>query len=253
VSLRNVAAVLFTSSSLLILVAAAPRPRPDGLAVQAALARAGFSTGELDGRLGRNAERALISFQVTHGLRPSGRLDAPTLEALATVAPGAATVVYRIADADVAGPFLATLPDDMMEKAKLPALGYTSVLEELAERVHSQPALLQRLNPRATWRAGEEIVVPNVAPVEPASKPARIVVSKSASTLRALDAAGKILFFAPVTAGSVHDPLPLGQWKVRGVARNPTFAYNPDLFWDARADQAKAKLAAGPNNPVGVV
>ncbi len=233
---------------------ASSRPDPlAALAVQTALARAGFSTGELDGRLGRNAERALISFQITHGLRPSGKPDAPTLAALAAAAPGEATVAYRIADADVAGPFLAALPDDMMEKAKLPALGYTSVLEELAERVHSQPALLQRLNPHAAWRAGDEIVVPNVAPVAAASKPARLVVSKSASTLRALDADGKVVFFAPVTAGSEHDPLPLGQWKVRGVARNPTFAYNPELFWDAHADQAKAKLAAGPNNPVGVV
>ncbi|MEO8505603.1 MAG: L,D-transpeptidase [Acidobacteriota bacterium] len=226
---------------------------PDGLGVQTALARAGFSPGELDGRLGRNAERALRSFQETHGLRPSGKPDKATRAALAAAAPGEATAAYRIADADVAGPFVAVLPDDMMEKAKLPALGYTSVLEELAERVHAQPALLQRLNPRATWRADEDIVVPNIAPVEPASKAARIVVSKSASTLRALDSAGKILFFAPVTAGSEHDPLPLGQWKVRGVARNPTFAYNPELFWDSNADQAKAKLAAGPNNPVGVV
>jgi lipoprotein-anchoring transpeptidase ErfK/SrfK len=233
---------------------AARRPRPvDALAVQAALARAGFSTGELDGRFGRNTERALAAFQGSHGLRPSGRPDAPTLAVLAAAVPGAATLVVRIAAADVEGPFLTALPDDMMEKAKLPALAYTSVLEELAERVHAAPALLQRLNPRAAWRAGEDIVVPNVMPVETAGKAARIVVSKSTSTLEAFDAGGKLLFFAPVTAGSEHDPLPLGQWKVRSVVRHPTFAYNPDLFWDARPEHAKATIAAGPNNPVGVV
>jgi lipoprotein-anchoring transpeptidase ErfK/SrfK len=40
---------------------------------------------------------------------------------------------------------------------------------------------------------------------------------------------------------------------VNGVAWNPTFNYNPDLFWDAEASEKKAKLAAGPNNPVGAV
>jgi lipoprotein-anchoring transpeptidase ErfK/SrfK len=58
---------------------------------------------------------------------------------------------------------------------------------------------------------------------------------------------------APVTTGSEHDPLPIGQWKVNGVAWDPVFNYNPDLFWDANAAQSKTKIAAGPNNPVGVV
>ena len=35
--------------------------------------------------------------------------------------------------------------------------------------------------------------------------------------------------------------------------RNPIYNYNPDLFWDADAANAKVKIAAGPNNPVGVV
>jgi len=59
--------------------------------------------------------------------------------------------------------------------------------------------------------------------------------------------------YAPVTVGSERDPLPVGQWKVVGVSWNPTFNYNPDLFWDADPSHAKAKIPAGPNNPVGVV
>lgn len=31
----------------------------------------------------------------------------------------------------------------------------------------------------------------------------------------------------------------------------PTYAYDPALFWDAKAGQAKATLPAGPNGPVG--
>jgi lipoprotein-anchoring transpeptidase ErfK/SrfK len=33
---------------------------------------------------------------------------------------------------------------------------------------------------------------------------------------------------------------------------NPTFHYNPALFWDADPTHAKATIPAGPNNPVGV-
>jgi lipoprotein-anchoring transpeptidase ErfK/SrfK len=80
----------------------------------------------------------------------------------------------------------------------------------------------------------------------------RVVVSKSASTLIA-ERGGKVVFFAPVSAGSEHDPLPLGEWKVKGIAWDPTFQYNPDLFWDADPAHSKAKIPAGPNNPVGVV
>jgi lipoprotein-anchoring transpeptidase ErfK/SrfK len=58
---------------------------------------------------------------------------------------------------------------------------------------------------------------------------------------------------APITSGSEHDPLPIGEWKVVGISWNPTFNYNPDLFWDANPTHSKAKIAPGPNNPVGVV
>ena len=67
------------------------------------------------------------------------------------------------------------------------------------------------------------------------------------------DAAGEVVFHAPVTVGSENDPLPVGEWKVTGVSRNPVFNYNPKLFWDADPAHAKAKIPAGPNNPVGVV
>jgi lipoprotein-anchoring transpeptidase ErfK/SrfK len=79
------------------------------------------------------------------------------------------------------------------------------------------------------------------------------VVSGETKSLIVRDADGKILMHAPVTVGSSKDPLPLGDWKVTGVSWNPTFNYNPDLFWDADPSHAKAKIPAGPNNPVGVV
>ncbi len=67
------------------------------------------------------------------------------------------------------------------------------------------------------------------------------------------DASGQVLFYAPVSSGSEHDPLPLGEWKVLDVYLMPRFNYNPELFWDADPKHAKTKIAPGPNNPVGVV
>jgi lipoprotein-anchoring transpeptidase ErfK/SrfK len=62
-----------------------------------------------------------------------------------------------------------------------------------------------------------------------------------------------LLLYAPVTSGSDKDPLPLGEWAVTVVVRNPPFNYNPDLFWDADPAHAKATIPPGPNGPVGVV
>jgi lipoprotein-anchoring transpeptidase ErfK/SrfK len=79
-----------------------------------------------------------------------------------------------------------------------------------------------------------------------------VTVKKSTSDLTVTDGTGKVLMYAPVTTGSERDPLPIGEWKVNGVQRDPTFHYNPDLFWDADPSHSKAKIPAGPNNPVGV-
>ena len=67
------------------------------------------------------------------------------------------------------------------------------------------------------------------------------------------NAEGEVILHAPVTSGSEHDSLPLGEWKVTGIQKDPTFHYNPALFGDGNPAHAKAKIAAGPNNPVGVV
>jgi lipoprotein-anchoring transpeptidase ErfK/SrfK len=135
-------------------------------------------------------------------------------------------------------------------------LHYSSLVEALGEQFHASPNLLRRLNPGAQFAAGEKIQVPNVesVPTTPApSGAAKIVVSKGNGSLIALDAANQVILFAPVTSGSEHDPLPIGDWKVTAVVRNPSFNYNPDLFWDADPSHAKAKIPPGPNGPVGLV
>lgn len=80
-----------------------------------------------------------------------------------------------------------------------------------------------------------------------------ITVSRQASALTVTTPGGDLVFYAPVTTGSEHDPLPIGQWRVVTVERKPVFHFNPQLFWDAKPDDVEAVLPAGPNNPVGTV
>ena len=232
----------------------------DPIAFQVLLDRQGFSSGEIDGRIGANTSRALAAFQEAKGLPPTGAPDCATLEALGGNT--AAVVDYTITKEDIAGPFAETIPTDLIEQSKLTALAYRSAKERIAERFHVAPALLERLNAGAQFAAGEVIKVPNVEPfddrVEPpalakSEAPAhRIEVSREGS-LRVWRSDGTLVFFAPVTSGSEHDPLPLGEWKVLSVTWMPMFNYNPDLFWDANPAHIKARIKAGPNNPVGVV
>ncbi len=237
----------------------APDASP-GLTLQVRLDRAGFSPGEIDGRPGMITRKAIAAFQESRKLPATGQADAATLAALAEAAPGDTVVSYQVTAEDVAGPFTEHIPEDMMERAALPALGYRSALERLSERFHASPKLLSALNPAAKFNtAGETLKVPNVpAPPEPPAKgakraPLTITVSKSEHALSVVDESGSVVLYAPVTVGSSNDPLPIGDWKVTGVQRDPVFHYNPDLFWDADPSHAKAKIPAGPNSPVGVV
>jgi lipoprotein-anchoring transpeptidase ErfK/SrfK len=256
------------------------------VAAQVMLDRAGFSPGEIDGQAGANLKRAASAFQKSNGVAESGQVDHETWQRLAEVTGNQPPLVeYQIREADFAGPFTPTIPEDLVEQSKLDALGYQNALEAIAERFHASPQLLRELNPGQTFAAANQtILVPNVNPFElpqpapdvkqngargqggrrttagttgvrggGASQPAfTIAVTKSTSALTVEDSSGRVVFHAPVTTGSEHDPLPIGKWKVTEVFLMPPFRYNPDLFWDANPAHTKVKIAPGPNNPVGI-
>jgi lipoprotein-anchoring transpeptidase ErfK/SrfK len=239
----------------------APLPCGDLVGFQVLLDRQGFSPGEIDGKMGDNLTHALSALQTARNVASTGEPDCETWNALGGDTSGPLVSPYAVTEADAKGPFTPRIPADVDRAAMLPALGYQSLIEKLGERFHAAPALLLSLNQGVPPEVGHVIQVPATQPFDPDVKPAAdanagsltIQVSRAESALRATRADGTLLFFAPVSSGSEHDPLPIGHWKVTGVSWHPVFHYNPHLFWDAQPDQTRATLKAGPNNPVGIV
>jgi len=236
-------------------------PCGDLVGIQVLLDRQGFSPGQIDGLPGANLSRAIAARLSARGIPPTKQSNCATWRALAADDSVPAIATYTITSDDVKGPFEREIPPGLEQQATLATLGYRSATEALAERFHASPALLRRLNPRMAIAAGVKIRVPAVTPFDadtspafdPAASGVTVLVSSDDSALRVVRADGSILFYAPVTTGSVHDPLPLGHYKVLGLRWRPAFHYNPSLFWDASAGDEKATVKPGPNNPVGVV
>jgi lipoprotein-anchoring transpeptidase ErfK/SrfK len=57
----------------------------------------------------------------------------------------------------------------------------------------------------------------------------------------------------PVTIGSAHTTSPIGEWKVRGVAKMPWFRYDKQMLQHGWRSRNFHLLSPGPNSPVGVI
>lgn len=223
------------------------------LEAQIVLAGLGISSGSVDGVGGHQTAQALRSFQNSRGLEETGRLDKDTQKLLRIVRPLFRRWVLKPEDFEG----LAPVPDTWLGKSKATRLGFESVLESVAERSHSSPSLLRKLNPSVDWltlRPGQELVVPN-AVHPPARRAALARISLEHRHLRVFDAKGDLLAHFPCSIGRIAERRPVGELRVASVAKDPHYTFNPAVFpesEEARKLGRRLVLPAGPNNPVGI-
>ena len=86
---------------------------------------------------------------------------------------------------------------------------------------------------------------------EPESR-VTLFVSKDENMLDVRDG-DKLIASFPVTVGSDETASPLGDWKVRNIAKWPNFRYDKKMLKEGERSNEFHLLPPGPNNPVGVV
>lgn len=239
---------------------AGDRPKPLTLKTQVLLDRARFFPGAIDGRDGDNFQRALSAFAVAQAL-PAGKSLTPEIwDKLKATSDKPVVADYTITEADVAGPYVDKIPPKMEAQADLEAMGYTNPREMLAERFHMSRDLLSALNPdKPLDKAGTVILVAAVDPMGTGKaqrrdpQVERIEVDKGSRDVRAFGKDGKLVGYYPASIGSTEKPAPSGDTKVKGVAFDPVYTYNPKYGFKGVKSRSKFTIKAGPNNPVGLV
>jgi lipoprotein-anchoring transpeptidase ErfK/SrfK len=228
-------------------------PDPVVIKAQVLLDRAGFSPGEINGRLDENTGKALAAFAASHQLAAKGAID-PGLWTALTAQSGAPVLTrYVIAPQDVRGPFLKKRPAKLEAMKDLERLSYTGPRQELAEKFHMSEQLLAALNPEQSFdKAGTSIVVADVAGQQ-TGKVGRIEIDKKEHLLRAFGPNDELVAVFPASIGSREKPAPSGTFKVTSITHNPTYRYDPAYAFKGVKAKRPFTIKPGPNNPVGTV
>jgi lipoprotein-anchoring transpeptidase ErfK/SrfK len=197
-------------------------------------------------------------------------------------------VPYTVTEADLQS--VGPSPKEPPQQAKLKFLPYHDPADALAEKFHSDTHFLEQLNPGKlkAIKPGDQLRVPNVEAFELASvkdiKPGSEVSSQAANEVEDQpDAQGgnpdqnrsptanvvvkvdtktntlevgegeKLIAAYPVTVGSAQTASPIGEWKVRGIAKMPTFRYDKEMLKHGQRSGNFYLLPPGPRNSVGVM
>ena len=231
-----------------------PRPVRDVFEAQVALARRAISSGSIDAALGSQTRRAISVFQETQHLPVTGALNADTRARLTLAAPLVTT--YVVTTDDLAR--LQPLGKTWLAKSQQTALEYETELELVAEKSHSHPELIRRLNLGVNWTniaAGTVLHIPDLDYPAASNKAAFAVIHLADKFLEAFDTETNLLAHFPCSIAANVEKRPVGELHVIVVAPNPDYTFDPEVFPEspeARQLKTKLKLQPGPNNPVGV-
>jgi lipoprotein-anchoring transpeptidase ErfK/SrfK len=224
----------------------------DVLALQILLDRQDLSCNMIDGRWGARTEIALVTWQTLKGLPVTG---VPNPEILSSLGGDSTNLFarYRVSTNDLAqlGPF----PDDWEERAKLPGLKYVTILEMLSEKCHSSQKLITFLNASAKWpnpEPGTEVIIPDCTQVVSKKYAGSIRIALSRMEITAFDLEGKLIALFPCSIARDKAKRPVGELEVKHLVANPTYTYDPQLFFPGGSNTAKRIIPPGPNNPVGL-
>jgi lipoprotein-anchoring transpeptidase ErfK/SrfK len=220
-------------------------------ALQAALDRAGFGAGFVDGKDGPRTRQAFLDYR-----RAKGQSERKARAALlSNDVP--ATVTYTITEDDCN--LVGTAPEDWMEASDVPRMAFVSLDEALSERFHVSRPFLNRLNPGVMeWTrsmAGASIVVPNTGMGLGLAPAARIEIDCAAFRLRAFNSNAMMMASFPCSVARDLARVPTGELCIASFAPNPNYTFDPANFPVSARAQAighKLILPPGPNNPVGV-
>lgn len=278
--------------------AASPTPHNRGEAeieaatrLQVFLDRANFSPGKIDGHYNDFTLKALALYRQSRGQplppAPAKPDTAPDLSGIDLSSVDPVFIQYTVTDGDMKN--IGPVPPGSgaaaaAQKAKLPALPYRDLAQEMAEKFHCDQKFLGDLNPgKNGLKPGDQLRVPNVEPfdleavknLQPGSELTADVANEMPDEAQTSPAAGatgsvwisvdvktnmlgvfeddKIVAAYPVTVGSGHIPTPIGDWKVRGIVKFPTFRYDEQMLNRGKRGKNFYILKPGPNSPVGVI
>ena len=254
--------------------AAPPKPTPppalsvdDTTRVQIFLDHENFGPGKLDGKPGEFTRKALVRYGRAHG-RTLPPVGPALLAALPEAAQQRPFIDYTVSADDVAQ--VGVMAEKVPDQGKQKSLPYTSVLELLGERFHSERDFLRRLNPGVnldTLAVGSRVRVPDIAdPLyvtrlaqhghliarRPEFQPRVVMVHTKEKMLDVLED-GQLLASFPITPGSTALPAPPGTWKIENMASMPYFRYDEAMLEHGVRSDNYVNLPPGPNSPVGVM
>ncbi|WP_127090528.1 L,D-transpeptidase family protein [Aquabacter cavernae] len=233
---------------------AAKAPDPFIVKAQVLLARRSISPGEIDGMDGENYRKAIAQFRRQNNLGPGDRMDEQAWAALGGPQAGAVLTEYVFTKADAKADHPRRIPRDFARQAKMKRLDYTSGREMLAERFHMSERLLAALNPKARYRTVDEKIMVVALDRQPPEGPVeRIEAVKATGMLVVYGKGDAILASYPATIGSEDTPSPEGEYKVKRIARDPPYNYDPEKNFQQGQNRKKLVLPPGPNNPAGSV